>query len=206
MLDLRLTDESRAVFNQKSKIANQKSAKHLDDFLHRRDEAVNFRLRVVEGEGGAGGGGHAEVLHDGLRAVMACAYGDALLVEYRADIVRVHLVNHKREHARLLARVADDADALDRRDFFGGVAQKLVRARGDLLDRVYSAERVRDVADADELRSLVQERVELVQEEFARVVHRDDSQARALLFTEHLPGDEVRVVLHLGDNYLVALA
>src|SRR5207248_3269973 len=83
---------------------------------------------------------------------------------------------------------------------------EFVRARRDLLDRIYRAERVRDVADADELRSFVQERVELVEEKLARVVHRDDSQARALLLAEHLPGDEVRVVLHLGDDYLVAFA
>src|SRR5437764_15242192 len=102
------------------------SAEDLYDFLHRRDEAVNFRLRIVEGEGGAGGGGHAEVLHDGLRAVVSGAYGDALLIEYRADIVRVHLVNHKREHARLLARVADDADALDGGDSLGRVPHQLL--------------------------------------------------------------------------------
>src|SRR5205085_1520249 len=261
------------------------------DFLHRRDEAVNFVSRVVEGEGGACGRGHAEVLHDGLRTVVAGAYGDALLVEYRSNVVRVNIVNDEREHARLLARVADYADALYRRDSLGRVAQKLllvhecggaverveivdrraqpdlrgdggraglefvgdggvgaplerdgayhraaadervhllkklrpavedaaargrehlvagdgvevavqilhvnlqvrrslravnedghaelVCVRSDLFDRVYGAERVRDVADADELRSFVQERVVLVQEKLARVVHRYDSE------------------------------
>src|ERR1043166_3918876 len=295
--------------------------KDLDDLLHRRGEAFDLFPRVVEGEGGARGGRHAEVLHDGLRAVVAGADGDALPVEDCAHVVRVNVVNDEGQYARLLARVADDADALDGGDSFGRVPQKLllvreggvavervqvvnrraesdlrgdggraglelvgdggvgaalerdganhraaaeervhllqklgpavedaapggrehlvagdavevaaqvlhvnldmrsalravnedgdaqlVRARRNLLDGVDRAERVRDVADADELRALAEERVELVEQEFARVVHRDDPEARALLLAEHLPGDEVRVVLHLGDDDLVTLS
>src|SRR4051812_30985962 len=88
-------------------------AEDFHDLLHGADEAVNFGLRVVEGEGGARGGGHAEVLHDGLRAVVAGANGYALLVENRAHVVRVNVAEDERQHARLLSRSADYADALD---------------------------------------------------------------------------------------------
>src|SRR5947209_5766308 len=112
--------------------------KDLYDFLHRRDEAVNFRLRVIEGEGGARGGGHAEVLHDGLGAVVSGAYGDALLIEYRSNVVRMNVVNDEGEHARLLARVADDADAFDGGDSLGRVPQQflLVDECGGAVERV----------------------------------------------------------------------
>src|SRR5918993_3118651 len=90
-------------------------AEDFDHFPHRGGEAVNLLLRVVEGEGGAGRGRHFEVLHDGLRAVVAGADGDALAVEDGAHVVRMHLFDDEGEDARLVARVADDADALDGR-------------------------------------------------------------------------------------------
>src|SRR5215204_720690 len=261
------------------------------------------------------------MLHHRLRAVVTGADGNALVVEYRPDVMRVNPLDDEGKHARLLARRPDDADALDGRKFLGRVTQKLllvrvrrlavnavqvinrraepdgrsdggrarlelvgdgrvgapleghganhraapeervhllqqlglavedaaprrrehlvprdgvevavqilhvnpqmrralrpvhqdgdaqlVRARRDLLDRVDRAQRVRDVADADELRPLAQQGVELFEYQLAAVVHRDDAQTRALLLAEHLPRHEVRVVLHLGDDYLVALA
>src|SRR5215216_1023690 len=85
----------------------------LNHLLYGGGQPVHLLLRVVEGEGGAGGGGDAEVLHDGLRAVVAGADGDDLLVEDGAHVVRVYLVDDEGHHARLLARRADDADALD---------------------------------------------------------------------------------------------
>src|SRR3954470_1728854 len=88
-------------------------AEDLHDLLHGPCEAVHFGLRVVEGEGGARGCGHAEVFHDGLRAVVARAYGYALLIEDGANVVRVYVAHDEGEHARLLARRADDAHALD---------------------------------------------------------------------------------------------
>src|SRR5215204_2253554 len=259
------------------------------------------------------------MLHHRLRAVVTGADGNALVVEYRPDVMRVNPLDDEGKHARLLARRPDDADALDGRKFLGRVTQKLllvrvrrlavnavqvinrraepdgrsdggrarlelvgdgrvgapleghganhraaaeervhllqqlglavedaaarrrehlvprdgvevavqilhvnlqmrralrpvhqdgdaqlVRARRDLLDRVDRAQRVRDVADADELRPLAQQGVELFEYQLAAVVHRDDAQTRALLLAEHLPRHEVRVVLHLGDDYLVA--
>src|SRR5919205_1038206 len=114
------------------------SGEDFDDLLHGRDEGVHLFPGVVEGEGGAGRGRDAEVLHDGLRAVVAGADGDALLVEDGAHVVRVHLVDDEGQHARLLARGADDAHALDRRELLGRVTEQLllVRVRGLAVDAV----------------------------------------------------------------------
>src|SRR5947209_467234 len=62
------------------------------------------------------------------------------------------------------------------------------------------------MSDGDNLRALIQERVVFIKKKFARVIHRNDTKPRALLFAEHLPGDYVRVMLHSGDYDLVALA
>src|ERR1700759_1295590 len=112
--------------------------KDLDYFVHRAGEGINLFLSVIESEGGARRRGHVEVLHDGLRAVMPGAYGDPLLIENRANVVRVYFVNHERENARLLARVADDADALDCRNLLGRVGEKLllVSTRRGTVERV----------------------------------------------------------------------
>ena len=81
----------------------------------------------------------------------------------------------------------------------------LVRPGREALDRVDRAERVRDEPGRDDLdRALARELVERVELELAGVVDRDVAEARARLARDELPGDEVRVVLELGDHDGVA--
>ena len=66
---------------------------------------------VVERERGSRGGRHAEPLHQRLGAMVTRADADAVAVQDRADVVRMHAVEHEGEDRRLLARRADEADA-----------------------------------------------------------------------------------------------
>ena len=74
----------------------------------------------------------------------------------------------------------------------------------NLFDRIDSAERIRNVSDGYELRLLAQQRVVFIHQQFARVVHRNDAQPGALLFAEHLPRNNVGVMLHRRDDDFVA--
>ncbi len=58
--------------------------------------------------------------------------------------------------------------------------------------------------DGDDLRLLVEQPVELIHEELAVVVDGDHAQDRAGGVAEHLPRHDVGVVLHVGDENLVA--
>ena len=60
------------------------------------------------------------------------------------------------------------------------------------------------MGDSNELCALIQQRVISIKQQLAGIVHRYDAQQCALLFTEHLPGDDVRVMFHRRDNDLVA--
>ena len=77
---------------------------------------------------------------------------------------------------------------------------------GHLADRVDRAERVADVGERDELRLEPQQHLEHVEPEDAVVGDRDELEVAVLLLDEELPRDEVRVVLHLGQDDLVAAA
>ncbi len=81
-----------------------------------------------------------------------------------------------------------------------------MRLRDHLFHRIDRAERVWDVQHSNQLRALVQQTVVLIDQQLARIVHRNHAQARALLFAQHLPGNDVRVMLHRRDDDLVALA
>ena len=56
----------------------------------------------------------------------------------------------------------------------------------------------------DEPGARVKLALELIQHQFASVVHRPDSQYRATALAQQLPRHDVGVVLHLGDEDLVA--
>ncbi len=73
---------------------------------------------------------------------------------------------------------------------------------GDLVDRVDGAGDVGGVADSDDFGMGGDEVRRPV--ECAAVSDGDGAEASAYLLAEKLPGDEVRVVLHLGDEYLIA--
>ena len=75
-----------------------------------------------------------------------------------------------------------------------------------LADRVDRAQRVRDVGEGDELRVEPQEHLEDVEAEDPVVGDRDELQVAVHLLGQDLPRDEVRVVLHLGEDDRVALA
>src|SRR6476659_8193982 len=53
------------------------------------DQRVDIRLIAIEPEARPRGGGHAERVHQRLRAVVAGADGDVLFVEDGAEVVRM---------------------------------------------------------------------------------------------------------------------
>ena len=82
----------------------------------------------------------------------------------------------------------------------------LVGDPADLLDRNDRAECIRHVGDGDELGLLRQALLEVLDVEGAVVVDRDPYELRALPFPDEMPGDDVGVMLHDGEDDLVALA
>ena len=90
----------------------------------------------------------------------------------------------------------------------GGVDQHQragrVRPAGDFGDRIDRAEHVRDGGDGDDLRAVGEQRVECVEDEQAVVGDRDVAEDGAGARGQLLPGHEVRVVLHRGEQDFVA--
>ncbi len=80
----------------------------------------------------------------------------------------------------------------------------LVGHARDLGDRVERSEHVRDVGDGDQLRAAGKRRLELAQQQLAVVVDPDPIDLGAGRFGQLLPGDDVGVVLHLGQHDPVA--
>ena len=81
----------------------------------------------------------------------------------------------------------------------------LVRPGDDLAERVDRAEDVRLLGDRDELGALVDHRRQVGEVEPAVVGEPEPAQGRAGALAQLLPGQQVGVVLHLGDDDLVAL-
>ncbi len=81
-----------------------------------------------------------------------------------------------------------------------------VRHLGHLLDRVDGAQRVRDVGERHELWLEPEQDLEHVEAQDAVVGDRDELEVAVDLLDEELPRHEVRVVLHLGQDDLVAPA
>ena len=78
------------------------------------------------------------------------------------------------------------------------------RAGADLRDRQHRAERVRHVGDRDELSCAAASSARGARAGRRRRRSSADAQRRARARTEHLPRHDVRVVLELGDDDLVA--
>ena len=94
-----------------------------------------------------------------------------------------------------------------------GDALRAVHQHGDavgmgsgnhLLDGIDGAQHVADVSDADYFCFRGEEPFVFIQQQFAAVVHGDDAKHDAALGGLQLPGDDVAVVLHGGDDDLVA--
>ena len=81
-----------------------------------------------------------------------------------------------------------------------------MRGRDHLVRGRDGAQRVRHCGDGDELGRGAQQPLVFVEDHLAAVVHGRDAQTGARLGDELLPGHDVRVVLELGDDDLVALA
>ena len=74
----------------------------------------------------------------------------------------------------------------------------------DLANRIDRAKSVRNVRDADELRFRPEQLREFLEDQLAAVVDRNHSQLRAAVFAEKLPGHDIRMVLHVGDDHFIA--
>ena len=60
---------------------------------------------IAHRQGGKHRGRHAEPIHEGrLGTVLSAAAGDAGLVQYDGDILRMNSVEHKGQHLRLVDR------------------------------------------------------------------------------------------------------
>ena len=76
----------------------------------------------------------------------------------------------------------------------------------NLLHRQDCAERVGYVSDGHQLGARRQHPLVFVQQQLTGVVNGNHPQHGALFLAEHLPGDNVGVMLHVGDDNLVAFA
>ena len=76
---------------------------------------------------------------------------------------------------------------------------------GDFGDGVDGSEDVADMADADETRALVEEGAEGFHVETSVGEDGNDAQEDALAVAEELPGDDVGVMLHDGEDDFVAV-
>ena len=80
-----------------------------------------------------------------------------------------------------------------------------VRHGNHLFNRIDGAEAIGHMGEGDELCSRGQELLVLVEQALPVVVNRHDAQHPARLLADDLPGDDVRVVFHRGDQDLVTL-
>src|SRR3984885_3763221 len=74
---------------------------------------------------------------------------------------------------------------------------------GNLAHGHYGSERIRHLRNGHELGARVEELLILVEENLSAVVHGDHPQARTLLTSELLPGDDVGVMLQVRNDDLV---
>ena len=81
-----------------------------------------------------------------------------------------------------------------------------MRQTNQLLDGIDRAQGVREVRHGRHARLRREQPLELVHEQLASIVHRRDAEHGALPLAEQLPGHDVRVVLHRGDEDFVSRA
>src|ERR1700694_2899714 len=73
----------------------------------------------------------------------------------------------------------------------------------DIRDRIDRPQRVRHVIECDDLRALIEQSAQKLQIDPAVRRELADSELRALFPGEHLPGDEVRVMIERSHDYLI---
>ena len=78
-------------------------------------EGVDVGLVVVDVERRAGGGGDAELAHQGLGAVVARPHAHAVLVEHLGEVVGVQVAVGEAEHAAAGGRLGRAVDGELRR-------------------------------------------------------------------------------------------
>src|SRR5262245_35104722 len=66
------------------------------------------------------------------------------------------------------------------------------------------AKRIGDVNNRDQTRASAQQLLILVEEKFAIITNRHDAQHRSGLFAQHLPGNNVGVMLHCREDDFIA--
>ena len=74
----------------------------------------------------------------------------------------------------------------------------------DFSNGIYCAEGIRDVHDANKFGLIRKERGIGFHIEIARIEHRHDFKNRARFFSSNLPWHNIRVVLHMGNQNLIA--
>ena len=79
--------------------ADRSSPEHLLRLVDRRHQRVHFLARVVQRKRGARRARHTETCHQRHVAVVPGAHVHALAVQYRADVVRMHALQHERQDA-----------------------------------------------------------------------------------------------------------
>ena len=76
----------------------------------------------------------------------------------------------------------------------------------DFFHRHHGSKRVGDMGNRNELGPLVEQPAKLIEHQLAIVIDRNDSETRAHLLAEHLPGHDVGMVLHGGHDNFIARA
>lgn len=74
---------------RKKKFRNRSLTEKFLNLLDHVHELIHLSLGIIKIEARAGGGFHAEFVHEGLGAMMATAQRNARLVRQRHDVVRV---------------------------------------------------------------------------------------------------------------------
>ena len=122
----------------------------------------------------------------------ADAHGTKDLVAGEGEEIRAQLLHVHRHVRRALRAVYDHDRAL------------FVRHGGDLLHRVLPAEDVRHLRHRDDLCAPADERFDLLKIHAAIRRALDKLQLRARLAADHLPRQQIAVVLHDGHEHLIA--
>ena len=122
----------------------------------------------------------------------ADAHGAKDLVAREGEEIRAQLLYVHRHVRRALRTVHNHDCAL------------FVRHGGDFLHRVLPAENVRHLRHGDDLRALSDERFDLLEIHAAVGRALDKLQLRTGLAADHLPRQQIAVVLHDGHEHLIA--